>query len=154
MLCCAELLQSFLTLCNLMDCNLPGSSVPGILQAIILEWVAMPSSRGPSLARDWTYSSCASCIAGRFFTVEPPGKPYIYIYIHIYIYTHVCVYIYIYIKLWNKSTVYPKICEHDKQGSSHLVGMEGHRVSEKYKGSFVSFPSNMKNLRFHKAVCR
>ena len=38
--------QSCLTLCNPMDCSLPGSSVHGILQARILEWVAMPSSRG------------------------------------------------------------------------------------------------------------
>ena len=43
---CAKLLQSRPTLCNLMDCSLPGSSVQGILQARILESVAMPSSRG------------------------------------------------------------------------------------------------------------
>ena len=42
----AQLLQSCLTLCNLMDCSLPGSSVSGILQARILEWIAMPFSRG------------------------------------------------------------------------------------------------------------
>ena len=41
---CAKSLQLFLTLCNLMDCNPPDSSVHGILQARILEWVAMPSS--------------------------------------------------------------------------------------------------------------
>ena len=40
------------TLCDLMDCSPPGSSVHGILQARILEWVAMPSSRGSSRARD------------------------------------------------------------------------------------------------------
>ena len=42
---CAKSLQSHLTPCNPMDCRLPGSSVHGILQAGILEWVAMPSSR-------------------------------------------------------------------------------------------------------------
>ena len=42
----AELLQLCWNLCSSMDCNLPGSSVHGILQARILEWVAMPSSRG------------------------------------------------------------------------------------------------------------
>ena len=52
------------TLCNCMDCSLPGSSVPGILQAGILKWVAMPSSRGSSQPRDRTQ---VSCIAGRFF---------------------------------------------------------------------------------------
>ena len=41
-------LQSCLTLCDPMDCSPPGSSVDGILQARILEWVAMPSSRGSS----------------------------------------------------------------------------------------------------------
>ena len=40
--------QSCLTLCNPMDCSPPGSPVCGILQARILEWVAMPSSGGPS----------------------------------------------------------------------------------------------------------
>ena len=45
---CVKLHQSCLTLCSPADCSLPGSSVPGILQARILEWVAMPSSRGSS----------------------------------------------------------------------------------------------------------
>ena len=53
-------------LCNLMDCSLPGSSVHGIFQARILEWVAIPFSRASSQPRDWTQ---VSCIAGRFFTV-------------------------------------------------------------------------------------
>ena len=44
----AKLLQSCPTLCNPMDCSLPDSSVCGILQARILEWVATPSSRGSS----------------------------------------------------------------------------------------------------------
>ena len=66
-----------------MDCSLPGSSVHGILQARILEWVAISSSRGSSWPRDQT---CVSCIASGFFTAEPPGKPiYVYIYI-IYIF--------------------------------------------------------------------
>ena len=43
-----NLLQSCLTLCDAMDCCLPGSSVHGILQASILEWIAMASSRGSS----------------------------------------------------------------------------------------------------------
>ena len=45
---CAKLLQSCLTLCNPMDYSLPGSSVHGVSQARILEWVAMPSSGGSS----------------------------------------------------------------------------------------------------------
>ena len=55
------------TLCDPMDCSPPGSSVQGILQARILERVAMPSSRGCSQARDQIQAFC--CIAGRFFTI-------------------------------------------------------------------------------------
>jgi len=52
----ARSLQSCLTLCDPMDCSSPpGSSVHGILQARILEWAAMPSSRGSSWPRDWTH---------------------------------------------------------------------------------------------------
>ena len=53
----AKLLQSHLTLCNLIDYTPPASSVHGILQARTLEWVAMPSSRGSSPSRDWTQVS-------------------------------------------------------------------------------------------------
>ena len=58
----AKLLQSYPTLCDPLDCNPPGSSVHGILQARILEWVVMPSSRGPSQPRDWTHVSYVFCI--------------------------------------------------------------------------------------------
>ena len=61
-------LQSCPTLCNPMDCSPPGSSVHGILQARILERVAMAFSRGFSQVRDWTRICCSSCIAGGFFT--------------------------------------------------------------------------------------
>ena len=47
------------TLCNPMDCSLPGSTIHGILQARILEWVAISFSRGSSWCRDWTCMSCA-----------------------------------------------------------------------------------------------
>ena len=63
------------SVCDPMDCSPPGSSVHGILQARILEWVTMPSSRGSSQPRDQTCVSCISCFASRFFTTEPPGKP-------------------------------------------------------------------------------
>ena len=51
-LLCAKLFQSCLTLCDPMDSSPPGSSVHGILKARILEWVAMPSSRGSSQPRN------------------------------------------------------------------------------------------------------
>ena len=54
-----------------MDSNPPGPSVHGILQARILEWTAFSFSRGSSPPRDRT---CASCLAGRFFTPGPPGN--------------------------------------------------------------------------------
>ena len=58
--------QSCLTLCDPMDCSLPGSSVQVILQARNLEWVAIPFSRGSSRSRDPTW---VFCMAGRFFTI-------------------------------------------------------------------------------------
>ena len=54
------------TLCDPMDWSPPGSSVYGILQARMLEWVAIFYSRMSSWLRDWTH---VSCIAGRFLTV-------------------------------------------------------------------------------------
>ena len=65
------IIQSCPTLCNLIDCNPPGSSVHRIVLARILEWVDISSSRGSSPSRDQTRISCI----GRFFTTESPGKP-------------------------------------------------------------------------------
>ena len=64
----AKSLQSCLTLCDPMDYSLPGSSVHGILQARILEWVTISFSRGSCWPRDWTHVSYISCIADRFLT--------------------------------------------------------------------------------------
>ena len=66
--------QSCLILCDPLDCSLTVSSVHGILQARILEWVAIPFSKESSQSRDQT---CASRTVGRFFTTELPGKPMI-----------------------------------------------------------------------------
>ena len=62
----SEVTQLCQTLCNPVDCSLPGSSIHGILQARILEWVAISFSMGSSWPRDWTQ---VSCIAGRSFTL-------------------------------------------------------------------------------------
>ena len=59
---------------NALDCSLPGSSVHGIFQARILEWVAIFSSRGSSQLRDQTGMSCVSCNAGGFFTHQSIRK--------------------------------------------------------------------------------
>ena len=60
--CAGSVAQSCLTLCGPMDCSPPGSSVHGILQARILEWVAISSSRGSSQPRDQTRVSSISRI--------------------------------------------------------------------------------------------
>ena len=62
-------------ICHPMDYSLPGSPVHEISQVRILEWVAILFSRGSSWPRDRTH---ISCIADRFFTAEPPGKPLSY----------------------------------------------------------------------------
>ena len=62
----SEVTQSCSTLCNPMDCSLPGFSVHGILQARILEWITISFSRGSSQARDQTR---VSHIGGRHFNL-------------------------------------------------------------------------------------
>ena len=78
---CAKPIQSCPTLQDPVDCRLPGFSIHGILQERILEWVAMPSSRGSSRPRDRTQVSCISYTGRRvlyhdatweaLFTVKP-----------------------------------------------------------------------------------
>ena len=62
----SEVTQSCPTLCDPMDCSLPGSSVRRIFQARVLEWVAIAFSRGSPWPRDWTWLSHT---VGRRFTV-------------------------------------------------------------------------------------
>ena len=71
----AKSLQSCPTLCESLDCSLPGSSIHGTLQPGALEWVVTPSSRGSSRPRARIRSSCTSCAAGGFLTAEPSGGP-------------------------------------------------------------------------------
>ena len=68
--------QLYPTLCNLIDCSPPGSSVHGILQARILDWVAISFSRGSSQSGNQTQ---VSCIAGWFFTNPPQFNAWILI---------------------------------------------------------------------------
>ena len=77
------------TLCDPMDCHLPGSPVHGILQTKIVEWIAYPFSRASSQCRDRTQ---VSCIAGGFFTVWTTSGAHIYINTYVYMYTYVCIY--------------------------------------------------------------
>ena len=68
---CFAYTQLCTTLCDSMDCSPPGSSVNGILQARVLEWFAMPSSRGSPQPRHWTQ---VSCIQADSLPSEPPGN--------------------------------------------------------------------------------
>ena len=61
---CVLVAQSYMTLCDTMDCSPTGFSVHGIIQARILEWIAISFPRGTSQSRDRTL---VSCITGRFF---------------------------------------------------------------------------------------
>ena len=66
-----EVTQSCLTLCDPMDSNLPGSSVHGIFQTRILEWVAISFSRGSSQHRDWTW--VFRIVSRRFYRLSHQG---------------------------------------------------------------------------------
>ena len=85
-MCCSVLsCFSHVQLCDPVDLSPPGSSVHWIFRARILEWLSMPSSRGPSGLRDQTSISCIFCNAGGFFFFFLPlslwGHPiYIYVY--------------------------------------------------------------------------
>ena len=71
----SKLLQLRLTLHNTTDPSPPSSSIHGILQARILEWVAMPSSRGSSSPRDRTLLPCLLYWQVNSLPLVPPGKP-------------------------------------------------------------------------------
>ena len=77
--------QLYPTLCDPLVCNLPGSSVHGIFQVRILEWVAIPFIRGSSQPRDWTWVSCIAC---RFFTIQATKE------------AHTCIFFFILFPLW------------------------------------------------------
>ena len=73
MQCCCLVAKSIQILLQTHGLSPPSSSVHGTFQARILEWVAISFSRGSSQPRDQTP---VSCLAGRFFTTEPPEEPY------------------------------------------------------------------------------
>ena len=68
---CVLVAQSCLTLCNPMDCRPPGASVQWIFQERVLEWVAIPFSRGSCQPRDETWSPALQADS---LPSEPPGK--------------------------------------------------------------------------------
>ena len=66
--------QLCLTLCDPVDCSLPCTSIHGIFQAKILEWIAISFSRRSSQPRDQTCVFSISALASGFFTTDPPGS--------------------------------------------------------------------------------
>ena len=93
------------TLHDSMDYSLSGSSIHGIFQVRILEWVAISSSRS-SRPRDGIQ---VSCITGRFFTTEPPGKP-LYKWKHVYIYVCTCGWVFVCTHVGAGVLVYVCVC--------------------------------------------
>ena len=74
-----------------MDCSPPGSSIHGILQERILEWVAIPFPRQPS----WPWDQAqVSCIASRFFTIWDTREAHRHVYVYVYIFDYILGYIY------------------------------------------------------------
>ena len=87
-----------------MDCSLPGSSVHGIFQATILEWIAIPFSRGSSQPRGQTW---VSCTASRLFTIWATREDSVYVYYITYVHIILhqissvyCIYVYVYYILY------------------------------------------------------
>ena len=113
----AKSMQPRLTLCDPMDYSPPGSSVYGILQAGILEWVAMPSYKGSSLPRDWTTSLVLLYWQADSLLSAPSGMPLtpthrpILIHTHIYIMKHYC----------HKKKGSPAICKNVNEPWGHYA---------------------------------
>ena len=96
-------LLSHVRLCFPMDCSLPGSSVHGIFQARVLEWVAISFSRGSSQPRDLTRVS--HIVGRRFYCLTYQGSTYFMVTEYICICICMCVYIHTYIcVLWEISS--------------------------------------------------
>ena len=87
----AKSLQSCLPLWDPMDCSLPGSSVHGILQARILEWVAVPFSRVSSWPGDWTCLFYIFCIGRQALYHWVTWEAHVYMDVYIFVCVYVCV---------------------------------------------------------------
>ena len=114
----SEVAQPCLTVCFPMDCSLPGSSVHGIFQARVLEWVAIYFSRGSSQPRDLTW---VSHIVGRcFYCLSYEGSTYFMVteyicicmcvYIHTYLYLSIYISIYIFMLFYERFPLISLLC--------------------------------------------
>ena len=96
-----------------MGCSPPGSSGHGISQARMLEWIAISFSRGSSWLRDQT---CISCIAGEFFTTEPPGKPTtVYLKLKIKVKVKLLSHVWLFVTPWTVAYQAPPSMEFSRQ---------------------------------------
>ena len=131
-------LLSHVRLCNPIDCIPPGSSIHWIFQARVLEWVAIPFSRGSSWPRDQTL---VPHIAGRCFTVWATREAPSYIHIHIYIYTHIYIRIHIYIHTYICSFPEYYGISNALYSCTSKFQVNEYEVSKKMAGfgSFISF---------------
>ena len=123
------------TLCDSMDCSPPGSSVHGILQARIVEWVAMPSSRGASLPRDRTQFSYVSCITGRFFTISTTWEALLSFLLRRYLWiltvfnvTFVYIYLILTETLWGRQTTSQQLWQKPEGINLSAPAYTGHRL--------------------------
>ena len=95
--CCYSVPKSCLTLCDSVDCSPPGSSVHGIPQARILEWVAMPSSKGSSLTQGLNLRLlCLLYWQVDSLPLSHQGSLRIYIHMFIHIHLYACLYIHLF----------------------------------------------------------
>ena len=140
-----------LTLCEPMDCSLPDSSVHGIFQARVLEWVAFSSSRNLPDPRIKPSFPVPPALAGRFFTTEPPVR-YICIYIsihlgYIYIYMYICVYAAVAAAATKSLQSCPTLCDHidSSPPGSPVPGILQARTLEWVAISFSRGPYQPKN---------
>ena len=97
---------SHVQLCGPMDWSLPDFSAHGIIQAKILEWVVMSSSRGSSQLSIKSAPPMSPALAGGFFTTSATGEDIYYIYIHTHTHTHIVEY-YSLIISFRKSEILP-----------------------------------------------
>ena len=112
----AKSFQSCPTLCNPMDSSPPGSSVHGILQARILEWLALSSSRISSQLRGRTHVSQSLALAGRFFMTSGTREAHV----HTCKYIYICTNIYVHKQDDGKKTK-DKKCRKNRIGSRVLT---------------------------------
>ena len=123
--CVCLVALSYSALCNLMNCSLPGSSVHRILQGRILEWVAIPFSRGSSRPRGQTHISCISCI-GKQILYHWTTWEYTLTYIQTLMLTYILTCTRTHIHPLNTTNIHIHTCSHTYFNLTHVVQSLSH----------------------------